>query len=99
MYVDLSHLPKKSKNERIHQENNATVYAGNDHIKRSAMSDSRSQQENEFKLIDWQGDISRTVSTLFNTKWLMQALLYASLDNIIKYSKLKEASCMNVNET
>ncbi|XP_044183675.1 uncharacterized protein LOC122947214 [Acropora millepora] len=49
VYADLSHSPKKSKNGRIHQESTATIYADIDHIKSSAMSDSRSQQDNEVK--------------------------------------------------
>ncbi|XP_015760629.1 PREDICTED: uncharacterized protein LOC107339813 isoform X5 [Acropora digitifera] len=49
VYADLSHSPKKARNGRIHQESTATIYADIDHIKSSAMSDSRSQQDNEVK--------------------------------------------------
>ncbi|XP_067040659.1 uncharacterized protein [Acropora muricata] len=52
LYADLSHSPKKSDNGRIQQESIATVYADIDHIKSSAMSDSRLQQENEVKLTE-----------------------------------------------
>ncbi|XP_067019316.1 uncharacterized protein [Acropora muricata] len=52
VYVDLSHSPKKSKNERIHQESTASIYADIDHFESSALSDSNSQQEYEVELTE-----------------------------------------------
>ena len=49
MYADLSHSPKKTRDGRIHQEGTAIIYADIDHIKSSAVNDSRSQHDNEVK--------------------------------------------------
>ncbi|XP_044179346.1 uncharacterized protein LOC114955584 isoform X2 [Acropora millepora] len=49
VYADLSHSPKKTRDGRIHQEGTAIIYADIDHIKSSAVNDSRSQHDNEVK--------------------------------------------------